>query len=96
MLSTSIMFVYCYYGEMATESFELLSDCLYASHWPNFQIKLQKYYILMIANAQPLSYHGFHIIYLSLNTFSKVSSKNVFTLIESKVIIYISLHLTVD
>lgn len=73
MLSGSIMFVYCYYGEMATESFENIADALYESNWQNLSIQLQKYYILMIGNAQrPLYYHGFHVSILSLNTFAKV------------------------
>lgn len=73
MLSGSIMFVYCYYGEMATGSFENISDALYESDWQNLSLQLQKYYILMIGNAQrPLYYHGFHVSILSLNTFAKV------------------------
>lgn len=73
MLSGSIMFLYCYYGEMATESFEKISDALYESNWQNLSLQLQKYYILMIGNAQrPLHYHGFHVSILSLNTFAKV------------------------
>lgn len=73
MLSGSIMFVYCYFGEMATESFGNLASALYESSWQNLSIKLQKCYILMIANAQrPLYYHGFHVSILSLNTFAKV------------------------
>lgn len=73
MLSGSIMFFYCYYGEMATTSFENLADALYESNWQNFPPQLQKYFVLMIGNAQiPLFYHGFHVSILSLNTFAQV------------------------
>lgn len=74
MLSGSIMFLYCYFGEMATESYEKLTDSLYEGNWQELKPDLQKYIILMIANAQrPLYYHGFEVAILSLNTFAKVS-----------------------
>lgn len=62
---------------MATESFEAMSDCLYESNWPELPIELQKYFILMIQNAQrPLYYHGFEIAVLKMETFCKVSQNN--------------------
>ena len=84
MLSGSIMFLYCYFGEMATQSFESISDVLYESNWQNLSLQLQKYYILMIGNAQrPLHYHGFHVSILSLNTFAKVMLNfNSFSIVE--------------
>lgn len=73
MLGISMMFVYCYFGELANSSFENMTNALYESNWLNLPIKLQKYYIVMIGNAQQsLYYHGFHITILNLNTFAKV------------------------
>lgn len=68
------LFIYCYFGKMATESFTDMSYCLFESNWPNLPIKLQKFFILMIADAQlPIHYHGLHIGTLNLETFTKVS-----------------------
>lgn len=47
--------------------------CLYNLDWRKFPIKLQKYFILMIANMQkPLNYHGFGVVCLDLMTFIAV------------------------
>lgn len=73
------MFVYCYFGKIATESYAKMSDCLFESNWPEKPVKLQKYFILMIGNAQrPLEYHGFGLAVLKLETFANVNeaSKN--------------------
>lgn len=73
MLSGSIMFLYCYFGEMATESYENFANSLYEGRWQDLKPELQKYIIVMIANAQrPLEYHGFNVAVLSLETFAKV------------------------
>lgn len=72
------MFVYCFFGKMATESFEQMSICLYESNWTEFSVDLQKYIMLMIQNSQrTLFYHGFGIINLDLMTFCKVSGKSL-------------------
>lgn len=66
---------YCFFGRMATEQFSQMADCLFQSDWPNLPIQLQKYYILMIDNAQlPLCYHGFGMTIMNLETFTKVSN----------------------
>lgn len=76
MLGVSMMFVYCYYGEMANDSFQRMADALYESNWLNLPFHLQKYYVLMMPNAQrSLYYHGFHVCDLSLSTFAKVMFK---------------------
>lgn len=73
-LSITNMFLCCYFGKLATESFEKMPDCLYESNWHERSIKLQKYFNLMIQNMQtPLFYHGFNVAVLNLETFTKVS-----------------------
>lgn len=70
------MFLYCFFGKLASESFEQMADCLYECNWYGLPVGLQKYFILMIGNAQrPLYYHGFGIAVLNLKTFSKVSTR---------------------
>lgn len=67
------IFLYCYYGKLATESFEDMSNCLYEFKWRKLPVKQQKYIIPMMANAQrPLYYHGFGIVILNLETFCNV------------------------
>lgn len=70
----SNLFVYCYFGMLATEYYEQMSDYLYYTlTWPEMPIKLQKYLILLIGNMQrPIHYHGFEIAKLSLRTFIEV------------------------
>lgn len=75
-LSTSglSLFLFSFFGKMATESYEKMSNSLFESDWQNLSINLQKYLLLMIRNAQrPLHYHGFRVISLDLETFSEVS-----------------------
>lgn len=68
------LFIYCSFGKLATESFGQMSNCLFESEWLKLPVKLQKCYIIIIANAQiPLFYHGFDIIVLNLETFASVS-----------------------
>lgn len=67
------LFVLCFFGKMATESFENMNDCLFESNWTEYPIQLQKYFILMIGNSQrEINYHGFGIAILNLNTFAQV------------------------
>lgn len=67
------LFLYCYFGHLATECYLEMADCLYESQWHNYPLKLQKYLLLTIQNAQqPFYYHGFGMIYLNLNTYCKV------------------------
>lgn len=68
------LFLYCYYGKIATKSFEDMADDLYQANWHDLPIGLQKYFIIMIANSQrPIYYHGFGVVILNLETFTKVS-----------------------
>lgn len=70
-----ILLPMCYFGKLATESFEEMSDCVYHDIiWNGATLELQKFITLMIANLQrPLHYHGCHIVELNLNTFLSVS-----------------------
>lgn len=71
---TSVLFFYCYFGKIATESFQTMSDCLFEVNWQDVCVDLQKHYVLIIQNAQrPIFYHGFHLAILDLSTFTKVS-----------------------
>lgn len=70
----SNLFIYSYFGKLATESFNKISGCVYEFNWHELPIDLQKYFILMIQNTQrPYFYHGFKIVILNLETFTGVS-----------------------
>lgn len=67
------IFGYCAFGKSATEQFDQLPNYLFESNWPNSPLKLQKYFILMLADAQqPMQFVGFRIVILNLETFTKV------------------------
>lgn len=67
------IFLYCYYGQMASESFEKFSNEYYAMHWFTLPTKLQKYFVLMIGNAQRTVYYdGSGIARLNLNSLALV------------------------
>lgn len=72
----SNLFLWCFFGKVANESFGEMANCLYECNWQDFPIELQKYIIMMIANCQrPLYYHGSRIAILNLETFLKVRIK---------------------
>lgn len=77
MVSSSNLFIYCYFGKVATESYQHMADCLYSdSNWWELSVELQKYMLLMNANMQRLLYyHGFEVAVLNLETFSSVSKR---------------------
>lgn len=67
------IFLYCYFGQLATDSYIKMADCLFESKWYNQPLSYQKNLIVMIQNAQQtIHYHGFNIAYLNLNNFCKV------------------------
>lgn len=71
------LFLYCYFGKMATDSFEQMAVCLYECNWQDYPIDLQKYFILMLQNMQqPLWYHAYNVAILNLETFTKVTIMN--------------------
>lgn len=72
-LGMSILFVYCFFGKMATESYKNMSKCLCECNWQDLSLQHQKYFLIMIQNTQqPLYYHGFGIAILDLETFTDV------------------------
>lgn len=74
-VGTTNLFLYCFFGKLATDSFDNMAYCMYASKWQALPINLQKYFILMIGNMQrPLYYHGFNVAYLNLETFCRVTN----------------------
>lgn len=73
LASLSNMFLFCYFGRRATDSFENMTDVLYHSKWTEFSPKFRKYFIIAIGNTQrPLYYHGFKIMKLDLESFTQV------------------------
>lgn len=65
--------LYCYFGAMANESYGKMYDCIFELNWYEFPIEQQKYFNLMAANMQrPLHYHGFGVLYLNLDIFTRV------------------------
>lgn len=74
------LFVYCYFGKLATESYANIANELYSADWPNLPVKLQKHVLLMITNAQQSHfYDGFGVAILNLQTFMSVSQSNTKT-----------------
>lgn len=68
------IFLYCFFGIMASESFEGMADCIYNANWPRIPGKLHTNILIMMSNTQqPIYYDGFGILILNLQTFSSVS-----------------------
>lgn len=73
LVSSANLYLYCYYGNRSTNDYAKMANYLYTSNWYQLPIELQKYFKMMIANAQrPLFYHGFRIVQLNLETYLKV------------------------
>lgn len=73
IVNVSIFWSYCYFGRLATGNYEKMSDSLYDTDWHEIPVRLQKYYVVMLANIQrPVQYHGFGVAILNLETFCKV------------------------
>lgn len=71
----SNLFLWCFFGKLATESFQNMAHCMYQANWYGLQVKLQKYFMNMIRNAQiPQHYHGLKIVIMDLETFTTVSA----------------------
>ncbi|XP_055306184.1 odorant receptor 85b-like [Sitodiplosis mosellana] len=74
-ISTNLsnLFLCCYLGKLASESYRKMAYSLYECNWYEFPLDMQRYFILMIVNAQiPLHYHGYGLITLHLETFSNL------------------------
>lgn len=73
-LGASDLYLYCNYGKLASHSFEIMANTVYESNWIELSNDLKKYVVLMIAIGQkPMQYHGFGIIVLNMETFTRVS-----------------------
>lgn len=72
----AVLFILCYLGKIATDSFSNIPDEVYEVNWYKLPVELQKYFILMIANMQqPQYYHGFDVLVLNLETFTTVTNE---------------------
>lgn len=76
MVGSVNLFLFCYFGKSATESFQSISNNAFEANWPDIPAHLQRYFILLILNtSKPLQYHGFGVVTLQLETFSQVSAE---------------------
>lgn len=76
VIGLSTLTFYFYFGTVATESFEKMSESIFEMNWPRLPQRLQKHVILMIANMQnTLYYHGCQILVLEFGTFVRVRKK---------------------
>lgn len=66
-------FAYCYVGCKPNFAHVSVGDLLYSLNWYKLPKEYRKYLILMIQDSQrPIYYHGFNLIYLHLETSTKV------------------------
>lgn len=73
LVGIATLFLYCYFGALVIECYDEMPKCLFESNWQGLSVDLQKYFILMIGNAnRPLYYHGFGFTILDLKTFSSL------------------------
>ena len=69
----SNLFLCCFFGKLTSESYACIADYLFDLNWHGMPLDLQKYFIMMIANAQiPLNYRGYGTLEMNLQTFTKV------------------------
>lgn len=69
----SNLFLYCYFGQFAHDYYLDIANCYYNANWLTLPSNIQKYFVLLIANAQrPLRYHGLGLAFVDLNTFLRV------------------------
>lgn len=82
----SNLFMYCYFGHNATDSYTAIADCLFELKWYNQPLNLQKQFIVIIQNAQqPIYYDGFGVAHLNLNTYCKVNILTIYDLNRLKI-----------
>lgn len=78
--STLNSFLYCSFGKSASDNIASFSDQLYNADWPGIPNNSQKSLILMIMNTQQApAYHGFEMVTLNLETFTKVTNDHSLT-----------------
>ncbi|XP_031626227.1 uncharacterized protein LOC116342669 [Contarinia nasturtii] len=73
LVSIGNLFLYCHFGKLASNSYEKMTDCLYNDcNWMSLPNDLKKNILFMIQMSQkPIFYHGFGILELNLETFTK-------------------------
>lgn len=75
----STLFIYCFFGRNATDSFEKMALDLFHADWPTLPHNIQKYFLFMVMNAQrPHYYHGYNMTMLNLETFGKVCVEKLY------------------
>lgn len=68
------VYTFCYFGKLATDSFNNTSHCIYDSKWQHLDNYLKKHLLLMMKISQrQLYYHGFGMLTLNLETFAQVT-----------------------
>lgn len=73
--SSTNTFIYCFFGDLATESVMKIPHSLFSSNWHELSNECQKFYILLLANSQrPTFFHGLGIMNSSLESYCKVHS----------------------
>lgn len=73
LVSSGNLYLYCFYGNRSTRDYAEMAHYLYASNWYKHPVELQKFFKMMIANAQiHLFYDGSGIVQLNLETYLKV------------------------
>lgn len=73
-ISTANLYLYCFGGSVVTENCGLFADILFESNWYKMPNRLQKYYILMIADTQrPIHLEGHGLVRLSMEAFGRVN-----------------------
>lgn len=78
-----VLFLYCYFGKLAIDSFAKMPDCVFKMNWQKLPVRLQKYIILMIADLQiPICYSGFKVAIVDLRTFIGVSDRKIIKMIR--------------
>lgn len=93
-VSGTVLFIYCYYGKQVTDSYAAFAMSLYQMDWPHLPNDLQKSLIIMITNAQKeVSYHGFGLVKLNLETFTMVNDFKCTKVLMFLILIRICLHI---
>lgn len=72
--SSTNTFIYCFFGDLATENVMKIPHCLFTSNWHELSNDSQKFYFMLLANSQrSMFFHGLGIMNSSLESYCKVS-----------------------
>lgn len=67
------IYFYCHQGSVVTASFKALADFCYQTKWYEYDVRVRKNLIMLIANYQrPVMFNGLKLAYLSLETYMRV------------------------